>query len=949
MREPAKVSSLKGRAADIAKQHPLLFRLSLWASSLVVIFTLLLLLAPVLVAHVAEGWLQENGAADARINDIDINPFTGKVRIYGLDASSSDNSLFIVESAELDFRWWPLASRRAYVQGLQLSGVRLDIVRDEQSVWHMGGVILAPAAAAAEEESEQEDGLALWGIGSEFIRLADVQVRYADGLVDTTIDINEIRLGRQFSWNAALDTDFSVDMSVNEAPLLVTSTVAPWDESRRFAGELDLQDFSLSRHGALLEALGGIRDITGTLDLRLQIGASITNEGILEIQVDGPLGLDAVSFTQGTLDLANGSLDWDGSIALRLPASSTAPLLQLDGNLRLQDTQVNTLANRAIDWQGKLSLGLAPDGGNQLEIDGSVELGETGLVTESLAFSSQSARWEGTIVATQPGNGVPDHVSAEGSLQIAGTAANLPALELAATLEDFAWTGTLGFSTAGQTGDPAVTLQSGLVVQGLGVAHAQLPFGLLNVARVEVADIDLINMSQAGISQLTVQDLRLLASSQNATGGDDGVLTLGEFVASDIALESENTLQIGRVQVIEPAVRLVRNADGEFDRISQALAAFSSELAAGADADVVESEPSNPFRVVVTALESNADNLLYFQDQSVSPAVSFRLDTLSLQATTIDTAGSMATDLTLALDNAGMSLAASGSVNAFAAESAADLQLTLSRLDLPPLSSYIPGYNIERGRVSSDTTVKLSGESLDVRNAFLVEGLTMTGKAAEGSQFMAEGMELPLDVALDLLRDANDDIRLDIPVTGSLSDPEFGTADIVRVVMQNALQNAAFSYVKNALQPLGTILMVANLAQKVSQPMFEPIGMLPGESSLTPADRQYLFKLADLLEQRPRLRLSICSVAAPADRNAMVALAISAQEAAGPGTEPSAAAEPEPVVVSDQQQLELAAARTAAVTNFLTTEAGVDRARLFICRDTLAAQADAVPRVTIAL
>ncbi len=84
---------------------------------------------------------------------------------------------------------------------------------------------------------------------------------------------------------------------------------------------------------------------------------------------------------------------------------------------------------------------------------------------------------------------------------------------------------------------------------------------------------------------------------------------------------------------------------------------------------------------------------------------------------------------------------------------------------------------------------------------------------------------MPVDVALDLLRDSDDRISLKLPVSGSLTDPQFGTGDIIRQATQSALQNAAMSYVKSALQPLGTIMLVGNLAAKAARPRFEPVAM----------------------------------------------------------------------------------------------------------------------------
>ena len=89
--------------------------------------------------------------------------------------------------------------------------------------------------------------------------------------------------------------------------------------------------------------------------------------------------------------------------------------------------------------------------------------------------------------------------------------------------------------------------------------------------------------------------------------------------------------------------------------------------------------------------------------------------------------------------------------------------------------------------------------------------------------------------------------------------------------------------------------------------------MRPAESSLNTENREYLLKIGDLLTERPGLQLSMCGVATTADREA------------------------------------LAAMRTQVVTDFLAAEIGISTERLFTCRETIDADAEAQPRVRLSL
>jgi len=133
--------------------------------------------------------------------------------------------------------------------------------------------------------------------------------------------------------------------------------------------------------------------------------------------------------------------------------------------------------------------------------------------------------------------------------------------------------------------------------------------------------------------------------------------------------------------------------------------------------------------------------------------------------------------------------------------------------------------------------------------------------------------------------------------------------------------------------------------------------MRPAESSLNTENREYLFKIGDLLTERPGLQLSMCGVATTADREALAAIALnemlaSIEEEAPEEEVPDAtqiAQEPVPPEISESELLALAAMRTQVVTDFLATEIGISTERLFTCRETIDADAEAQPRVRLSL
>jgi hypothetical protein len=109
-----------------------------------------------------------------------------------------------------------------------------------------------------------------------------------------------------------------------------------------------------------------------------------------------------------------------------------------------------------------------------------------------------------------------------------------------------------------------------------------------------------------------------------------------------------------------------------------------------------------------------------------------------------------------------------------------------------------------------------------------------------------DATNLPLDLAIALLRDSNGMIDLGIPVQGSLDDPQFSYGSLIWKAIANVLTKIATA----PFRALGALL-------GGSGEEFEAVIFEPGEARLLPPEREKLAKLATALEKRPALKLSV--------------------------------------------------------------------------------------------
>jgi hypothetical protein len=185
-------------------------------------------------------------------------------------------------------------------------------------------------------------------------------------------------------------------------------------------------------------------------------------------------------------------------------------------------------------------------------------------------------------------------------------------------------------------------------------------------------------------------------------------------------------------------------------------------------------------------------------------------------------------------------LAISGIVNPLAEKLFLDLKLSFNDIELSPLSPYsgtYAGYLIEKGKLNLALEYYIEEDQLKARNEVFLDQFTF-GDAVESEQ--ATG--LPVKLAVALLKDGNGEIHLDIPVYGSLDDPQFSVGGVVWTVIKNLL-------IKAATSPFALLgALVGGGEEDFSNVSFEY-----GSAHLSATEKDKLQKMSLALADRPSL------------------------------------------------------------------------------------------------
>jgi len=161
--------------------------------------------------------------------------------------------------------------------------------------------------------------------------------------------------------------------------------------------------------------------------------------------------------------------------------------------------------------------------------------------------------------------------------------------------------------------------------------------------------------------------------------------------------------------------------------------------------------------------------------------------------------------------------------------------------NLSPYSGKFAGRLIKSGKFSADLNYKLHEYKMTGDNKIVIDNLTL-GEQVDNP----ESANLPLDLAIALLKDSNGRIDIGLPVTGDLNDPQFSIGPLVWQVFTNLITKA----VTSPFRALGSLL-------GGDSESFDALAFDPGSAELPPPEKEKLLKLAEALKSRPQLKLVI--------------------------------------------------------------------------------------------
>ncbi|MFJ2985926.1 MULTISPECIES: DUF748 domain-containing protein [unclassified Pseudomonas] len=319
-----------------------------------------------------------------------------------------------------------------------------------------------------------------------------------------------------------------------------------------------------------------------------------------------------------------------------------------------------------------------------------------------------------------------------------------------------------------------------------------------------------------------------------------------------------DALSIDKVTLLQPYARFIINED-RTTNVDDLLIPQPAGTPAASQAKPASPSSSKPLGIRIGQISIN-DGSANFADLTLTPNFATAVQQLNGQIGTIDNRkpAPAKVDIKGKVDRYAP-VTIKGALNPFNPMASLDIATSFKRVELTTLTPYsgkFAGFRIRKGRLNLDLHYLITNGQLKAENKVVVEQLQLGEKVDS-----PDAVDLPIRLAVALLKDTEGKISIELPVTGDLNNPQFSVMPIVWQTLRNLVLRAAQAPFK----------FIGGLITGGGSEDLGNVSFAAGSSELSGDAQSALDKLASALKERPELRLEIEGTSAQGSDGPLIA------------------------------------------------------------------------------
>jgi hypothetical protein len=512
--------------------------------------------------------------------------------------------------------------------------------------------------------------------------------------------------------------------------------------------------------------------------------------------------------------------------------------------------------------------------------------------------------------------------------------------------------GSLSYDRTGING--TINLSS----KGLRVVHEGKRLDLFSLEELDLSGVTIKGQDMVQADKVRLTDARFLGrlpEEGKVRNEPSHIFSAKDIILARVGLRNMNSIEIDSAMFKGVTSWFARGRNEKFELLQWlGKGKISSERS-------VNDTQRKKFSISIRKTTIQKDSRIVFRDSSVKPRFMISLSPFEAHLGQIDSRfPGRITDITAKTRIGKYStLQVSGKMQFFAEKPSINIEGKLETFNLLELRPYLEqrfAYLPKSGQLDANIHWRQTGSILDGEIFLFIRKLKVERVNYDKEDITARILGVPLESALNTLRDRNDIIRIRVPITGNLQDPEFRLYDVMRVGLVNAIKEGALSY----FAPLGvqliagitllpgTLYAAKKLLEFGTTLRLNPVSFRPLSNNLDQDARKYLSEIAALLKDRPKVSVVLCGIATLSDLRKLQGYETFDLSTKNEETRTDSAAVDLALPKAAKEQLEqLAQRRANIVKDYLIKTGSVEAERLILCSPEIQLKEAATPRVEI--
>ena len=345
-----------------------------------------------------------------------------------------------------------------------------------------------------------------------------------------------------------------------------------------------------------------------------------------------------------------------------------------------------------------------------------------------------------------------------------------------------------------------------------------------------------INLASIQPLKLDIRDVSLSEFYSRLIIDPDGRFNLQQVVRGDKAAEPAPPAEAGKNEA-QPA--------------PAATAPQAGAPASAGQAPAPLPQPQPPDYKITVQQVTLQGGRVNFSDRFIRPNYSADMEELGGRVAGLSSDLGTTADVELRGKVSDAPLEILGKVNPLSGNLFLDIKASVKGMELAPFTPYsgkYAGYAIDKGKLSVTVGYKVENRKLEAQNNVFLDQLTF-GEKVESP----DATKLPVLLAVSLLKNSRGEIDINLPIGGSLDDPEFSVGGIIVKVIVNLI-------VKAVTAPFALLGSMFGGGEELAYVEFDY-----GRAAIGPDAEKKLQPLTKALLDRPGLKLEIAGRIDPAN------------------------------------------------------------------------------------